>query len=249
MKFVKTFLILAAFGMAFVGCSNSRQHKDPSWTAKPANMQVVFTAPVIMDTEKDADGANDWPIFPWYYTSKNRLSSMGPSPLPIATKDSLMLPDEMRKMSEWFISNVDNTLKFNSNVHYKVSEIAKDEISYSEQAADGENLRIPMPKVMDSAEVYMVLDSIYLKSYVSMREGAGTNMMSVGLTVGSTINNNCVQISAYYAFYDSKTAKRLDCGFLEEKQCADQRVMEHDWQNVLRDLVLHAIDKTPIAQF
>ena len=107
MKFAKIFLILAVFGMAFIGCSNSRQHKDPSWTAKPANMQVVFTAPIIMDTEKDANGLNDWPIFPWYYTSESRLSSMGPSPLPIATKDSLMLPDEMKKMSEWFSSNVD----------------------------------------------------------------------------------------------------------------------------------------------
>ena len=169
MRITKTFLILALMGFAFVGCSNSRQHKDPSWTAKPANMQVVFTAPVIMDTEKDSDGSNDWPIFPWYYTSENRLPAAGPSALPIATKDSLMLPDEMKKMSEWFSSNVDNTLKFNSNVHYKVSEISKDEVSYSEQVADGENIRVPMPKSMDSAEVYMVLDSIYLKSYVSMR--------------------------------------------------------------------------------
>ena len=249
MRITKTFLILALMGFAFVGCSNSRLHKDPSWTAKPANMQVVFTAPVIMDTEKDSDGLNDWPIFPWYYTSENRLPAAGPSALPIATKDSLMLPDEMKKMSEWFSSNVDNTLKFNSNVHYKVSEISKDEVSYSEQVADGENIRVPMPKSMDSAEVYMVLDSIYLKSYVSMREGAGTNLASVGITVASTINNNCVQISALYAFYDSKTAKRLDYGFLEEKQCADQKVIEHDWQNVLRELILHAIDKTPIAQF
>ena len=244
MKFAKIFLILAVFGMAFIGCSNSRQHKDPSWTAKPANMQVVFTAPIIMDTEKDADGSNDWPIFPWYYTTELNKSS-----LPIATKDSLMLPDEMKKMSEWFSSNVDNTLKFNSNVHYKVSEISKDEVSYSEQVADGENLRVPIPKSMDSAEVYMVLDSIQLKSYVSLREGAGTTMASVGMTVGAMVSNNCVQISALYAFYDAKTAKRLDYGFLEEKQCADQKVIEHDWQNVLRELILHTIDKTPIAQF
>ena len=242
MKFTKAFMILAAFGMAFVGCSNSRQHKDPSWTAKPANMQVVFTAPAVMDTLKES--STDWPVFPWYYTTELNKSS-----LPIATKDSLMLPNEMKKMSEWFLSNVDNTLKFNSSVHYKVSEISKDEVSYSEQVADGENLRVPIPKSMDSAEVYMVLDSIQLKSYVSLREGAGTTMASVGMTVGAMVSNNCVQISALYAFYDAKTAKRLDYGFLEEKQCADQKEIEHDWQNVLRDLILHAIDKTPIAQF
>ena len=247
MRFAKTCLILTVLGLTIIGCSNSRQHKDSSWTAKPANMQVVFTAPAVMDTLKES--STDWPIFPWYYTSENRLPAAGPSALPIATKDSLMLPDEMKKMSEWFSSNVDNTLKFNSNVHYKVSEISKDEVSYSEQVADGENLRVPMPKSMDSAEVYMVLDSIQLKSYVSLREGAGTTMASVGMTVGAMVSNNCVQISALYAFYDAKTAKRLDYGFLEEKQCADQTVIEHDWQNVLRELILRAIDKTPIAQF
>ena len=245
MKFAKIFLILAVFGMAFIGCSNSRQHKDPSWTAKPANMQVVFTAPIIMDTEKDADGSIDWPVFPWYYTTELNKSS-----LPIATKDSLMLPDEMKKMSEWFLSNVDNTLKFNSSVHYKVNEISKEDVSYSEVGDEGNKFRVPMLKSMpDSAEVYMVLDSIQLKSYVSLREGAGTTMASVGMTVGAMVSNNCVQISASYAFYEVKSAKRLDYGFLEEKQCADQKVIEHDWQNVLRELILHTIDKTPIAQF
>jgi len=243
MRFAKTCLILTVLGLTIIGCSNSRQHKDSSWTAKPANMQVVFTAPAVMDTLKES--STDWPIFPWYYTTELYKSS-----LPIATKDSLMLPDEMKKMSEWFLSNVDNTLKFNSSVHYKVNEISKEDVSYSEVGDEGNKFRVPMLKSMpDSAEVYMVLDSIQLKSYVSLREGAGTTMASVGMTVGAMVSNNCVQISASYAFYEVKSAKRLDYGFLEEKQCADQKVIEHDWQNVLRELILRAIDKTPIAQF
>ena len=247
MRLIKILLVLALFGLAFVGCSNSKQHKDPSWTAKPANLQVVFTAPVILNTEKDADGGFDWPIFPWYYVSTTRTS---PSPLPIATKDSLMLPDEMKKMSEWFRSNVDNTLKFNASVHYNVNEVPKEKVSYSELGPEGDNLRVPMLKSMpDSAEVYLILDGIQLKSYVNLKEGAGTTMKSVGMTIGATISDNCVQISATYAFYEAKSAKRLDYGFLEEKQCADQKVIEHDWQNVLRELVLHVIRQTPVGQF
>ena len=246
MRCVKMFLALAVFGLALVGCSNSRQHKDPSWTAKPSNLQVVFTAPVVLDSAKD-----NCPIFPWYYSISNVAGGVNAGSVnTICEKDSLMLPDEMKKMSDWFQSNVDNTLKFNSSVHYKINEISKDEVSYSEQGAEGDKFIVPMLKSMaDSADVYMVLDSIQLKSYVSLREGAGTTMASVGITVGSTISNNCVQISASYAFYEAKAAKLLDYGFLEEKQCNDKRVIEHDWQNVLRDLVLHAIDKTPIAQF
>jgi len=243
-KLVRVMLFCSLLGMSFVGCSNSRQHKDPSWTAKPANLQVVFTGPTILNTEKDSD-ENDWPIFPWYYTS-----TMGKSPLPLATKDVLMLPEEMKKMSEWFSSNVDNTLKFNSNVHYKVNEVSKNDISYSEQDAGGDNIRVPkLTSMPDGDDVYMVLDSIQLKSYVNVMQGASTTMTSVGLTVGSTVNNNCVQISASYAFYEAKTAKLLDYGFLEEHQCADKKVLEHDWQNVLRDLILHTIENTPIAQF
>lgn len=106
-----------------------------------------------------------------------------------------------------------------------------------------------MKKMSDSADVYMVLDSIQLKSNIQVREGAVTTLKSVGMKVGTTVNDNCLYISASYAFYDVKTGKSLDYGYLEESQCSDQKVIEHDWQNVLRDLILHAIDKTPIAQF
>lgn len=208
MKFANTFLILAAFGLAFIGCSNSRQHKDPSWTAKPANMQVVFTAPA-------------------------------PIVLDFAT--------ESGKLAEWFSSNIDNTLKFNSNVPYKVSKISKDLLSYSEKDADGEKVRVPVLKTMsDSVDIYMVLDSIQLTSDIGVRAGAGTTMMS---TVGPMIKNNCAHVSASYAFYEVKTGKPLDYGYLDESQCSDQKVIEHDWQNVLRKLILHIINKTPIAQF
>ena len=242
MRNVKLFVALALCGLALVGCSASKQHKDPSWTAKPSNLQVVFTAPVVLDSAKD-----NCPMFPWYYSASGVA---GGGAKTICEKDALMLPDEMKKMSEWFLSNVDNTLKFNSSSHYKISEVSKDLVSYSEKDADGEKFRIPVLKSMsDSADVYMVLDSIRLKSNIRVMEGASTNLVSVGMSVGSTINNNCVHISASYAFYEVKTAKPLDYGYLEESQCSDQNVIEHDWQNVLRDLILHMIDKTPIAQF
>lgn len=241
MRTVNLFVAFALFGLAFVGCSASKQHKDASWTQKPSNLQVVFTAPVIVDSAKD-----NCPMFPWYYTNANVAGGVNT----ICEKDSLMLPDEMKKMSEWFLSNVDNTLKFNSSSHYKISEVSKDLVSYSEKDADGEKLRVPVLKSMsDSADVYMVLDSIRLKSNIRVMEGASTYMKSVDMTVGSTINNNCVYISASYAFYEVKTAKPLDYGYLEESQCSDQKVIEHDWVNVLRNLILHMIDKTPIAQF
>jgi hypothetical protein len=239
MRNARLFVAFALLGLAFVGCSGSKQHKDPSWTTKPSNLQVVFTAPVVLDSAKD-----NCPMFPWYY------SSVSVAPATICEKDVLMLPEEMKKMSDWFLNGVDNTLKFNSSSHYKISEVSKDLVSYSEKEVDGETVRVPMLKSMsDSADVYMVLDNIQLKSNVSVREGASMNLMSVGMTVGSTINSNCVHISASYAFYEMKTTKTLDYGYLEESQCSDQMVIEHDWQNVLRDLILHAIDKTPIAQF
>ena len=242
MRVVKLFVVLALLGLAFVGCSGSKQHKDASWTAKPSNLQVVFTAPVVVDSTKD-----NCPMFPWYFTNANVA---GGARTTICEKDVLMLPGEMKKMSEWFLSNVDNTLKFNSSSHYKISEISKDLVSYSEKDVDGEKLRVPVLKSMsDSADVYMVLDSIRLKSKIRVKEGASTYMASVDMNVGSTINNNCVYISASYAFYDVKTAKPLDYGYLEESQCSDQMVIEHDWVNVLRDLILHMIDKTPVAQF
>ena len=242
MRNLKLFVALALAGLVFAGCSASKQHKDASWTAKPSNLQVVFTAPVVVDSIKD-----NCPLFPWYYTPS---ILPGKDLRPICEKDSLMLPDEMKKMSEWFLSNVDNTLKFNSSSHYKISEISKDLVSYSEKDADGEKLCVPMLKSMsDSADVYMVLDSIQLKSNIQVREGVVTTLGSVGMMVGTTVNDNCVYISASYAFYEVKTAKPLDYGYLEESQCSDQNVIEHDWQNVLRDLILHMIDKTPIAQF
>ena len=242
MRNLKLFVALALTGLVFAGCSASKQHKDASWTAKPSNLQVVFTAPVVVDSIKD-----NCPMFPWYYTPS---ILPGKDLKPICEKDSLMLPDEMKKMSEWFLSNVDNTLKFNSSSHYKISEISKDLVSYSEKEADGEKLRVPMLKSMsDSADVYMVLDSIQLKSNIQVREGVVTTLGSVGMMVGTTVNDNCVYISASYAFYEVKNAKPLDYGYLEESQCSDQNVIEHDWQNVLRDLILHMIDKTPIAQF
>lgn len=241
MRNLKLFVALALLGLVFAGCSASKQHKDPSWTAKPSNLQVVFTAPVVLDSAKD-----NCPIFPWYYSTSNVAGGVNT----ICEKDALMVPEEMKKMSEWFLNNIDNTLKFNSSSHYKISEISKDLVSYSEKVADGEKLRVPVLKSMsDSADVYMVLDSIRLKSNIRVMEGASTNLVSVGMTVGSTINNNCLHISASYAFYEVKTAKTLDYGYLEESQCSDQNVIEHDWQNVLRDLILHMIDKTPIAQF
>lgn len=242
MRNIKLFVALAMFGLILAGCSASKQHKDPSWTTKPSNLQVVFTAPVVLDSAKD-----NCPMFPWYYTPS---ILPGKDPRPICERDSLMLPDEMKKMSEWFLNNIDNTLKFNSSSHYKISEISKELVSYSEKDVDGEKLRVPMLKSMsDSADVYMVLDSIQLKSNIQVREGAVTTLKSVGMKVGATVNDNCLYISASYAFYDVKTGKSLDYGYLEESQCSDQKVIEHDWQNVLRDLILHAIDKTPIAQF
>jgi hypothetical protein len=41
----------------------------------------------------------------------------------------------------------------------------------------------------------------------------------------------------------------MDFGRLDEDQCSKERVIEHDWVNVLRELILHMIEKTPIAQF
>jgi hypothetical protein len=63
MRNIKLFVALAMFGLILAGCSASKQHKDPSWTTKPSNLQVVFTAPVVLDSAKD-----NCPMFPWYYT-------------------------------------------------------------------------------------------------------------------------------------------------------------------------------------
>ena len=214
MKFANTFLILAAFGLAFIGCSNSRQHKDPSWTAKPMMLQVVYTVPV----------------------------------------DPIELPGTTKTLSDWLWSNVDNTLKFNAASHYKLNEISQELVSYSKQEADGDSIQVPkLSSMSDSADVYLIYDHFKFESSTNFVPGAagpssgiGGGMM-VGVMTGRT--HGCVKISASYAFYDAKNGKLLDYGFLEEKCCTEGKAIEHDWQNALRNLVLHTIGKTPIAQF
>ena len=58
-------------------------------------------------------------------------------------------------MSEWFLSNVDNTLKFNSSVHYKVNEISKEDVSYSEVGDEGNKFRVPMMKSMPEKQDWL----------------------------------------------------------------------------------------------
>ncbi|SIO12254.1 hypothetical protein [Fibrobacter sp. UWB11] len=247
MRCFKLFVVMAVFGMAFVGCSGSKQHKDASWTQKPSSLKVVFTTPEILNKEKDSDGSNEWTVFPWYYASTSEIAVPGTT---AGSRDTLMISENMKKLSEWFSSNVDNTLKFNSNVHYTVEKISKDNVLYSDELLDGDSLRVSKPASMSDAEVYMILDSIEMKSYQNLslyNSGLGTPAFPIAVMGYRT--NNCVKISASYAFYDAKAGKRMDFGRLEEDQCSKETVIEHDWVNVLRDLVLHAIDKTPIAQF
>ena len=216
MRITKTFLILALMGFAFVGCYNSRQHKDPSWTTKPAMLQVVYTVPVI--------------------------------------PDSIELPETMKTLSAWIWSNVDNTLKFNATSHYKLNEISKDLVSYSSLEAEGENIQVPkLNSMSDSSDVYLIYDNFKFEPYTNfVPSGAGAGMgvatgIAVGLAAGTS--HGCVRISASYAYYEVKSGKRLDYGFLEESGCAEEKAFEHDWQNALRDLVMHSIEKTPVAQY
>lgn len=216
MRFAKTLLVLALICFCLVGCYNSRQHKDPSWTAKPSMLQVVYTVPVI--------------------------------------PDSIELPESMKTLSSWIWSNVDNTLKFNAGSHYKLNEISKDLVSYSNHEADGDSILVPkLNSMSDSADVYLIYDNFKFEPYTNFVPGAagpGFGMgggMMVGISTGSS--HGCVKISASYAYYDSKNGKLLDYGFLEESGCAEDKVFEHDWQNALRDLVMHSIEKTPVAQY
>ena len=217
MRITKTFLILALMGFAFVGCYNSRQHKDPSWTTKPAMLQVVYTVPVI--------------------------------------PDSIELPETMKTLSAWIWSNVDNTLKFNAASHYKLNEVSKDLVSYSKQEADGDSIQVPkLNSMSDSADVYLIYDNFKFQPYTNYVPGASAGPsfgvgggLMLGVSTGSS--HGCVKISASYAYYDAKNGKLLDYGFLEESGCAEEKAFEHDWQNALRDLVMHSIEKTPVAQY
>ena len=214
-KFVKYIMPVLAT-LAFVGCSNSRQHMDPSWTTKPSMLQVVYTVPVI--------------------------------------PDSLELPEPMKTISDWIWNNVDNTLKFNAASHYKLSEISKDLVSYSSLEAEGENIQVPkLNSMSDSADVYLIYDNFKFESFSNFVPGAagagmgGATGFTVGMVAGTS--HGCVRISASYAYYEVKSGKRLDYGFLEESHCAEDKAFEHDWQNALRDMVMHSIEKTPVTQY
>ena len=251
MRLVKL-MIPMVLATAILGCSGTKQHKDASWTQKPASMNVLFTEPVVLNKEKDSEDSKEWTVFPWFYTSANDASGMSTfSEKTLDSRDTLMMSENMEKMKEWFSNNVDNTLKFNSNVHYKLDGISKDSVTYSVEVLDGDSLRVPKPVSMsDGAEVYFVLDSIEMKSYQNLNlYNSGLSTPAFPIPVMGYRTNNCVKISASYAFYDAKAGKRMDFGRLDEDQCSKERVIEHDWVNVLRELILHMIEKTPIAQF
>ena len=208
MKCVKLFVSLAVFGLAFAGCSGSKQHKDASWTQKPSSLRVVFTTPEILNKEKDSDGSNEWTVFPWYYASTSDVAIPGTT---AGSRDTLMMSENMKKLSEWFSSNVDNTLKFNSSVHYKIEEISKDGVTYSEELLDGDSLRVSKPASMsDEAEVYLIFDGIEMKSYQDFSlYNAGLSTPTIPMPVMGYRTDNCVKISASYAFYDVKAGKRM----------------------------------------
>ena len=75
MRLVKL-MIPMVLATAILGCSGTKQHKDASWTQKPASMNVLFTEPVVLNKEKDSEDSKEWTVFPWFYTSANDASGM-----------------------------------------------------------------------------------------------------------------------------------------------------------------------------
>lgn len=200
-----TLLLLVA--LCFVGCSQTRQFVDPSWSQKPAKIRFLFTAPVFADT--------------------------------------LGLPSAMKPISDWFKEKVDNTLKFNSNVPYDVAFVLKNEISHESEDMDGVNVKIPKIESMsDSFDVYLILDNVKMSLKNTYRQtnlfvGGAYNFKSGEQTFGS----------ANYVVYDVKTGKRLAYGRLDEKLYHKEVAAEQGWYDTVRQMVLHVIEKTPIAQF
>lgn len=222
--------ILIAVVLLLVGCSGTKQFKDASWTQKPANMKAVFTQPVFVPDSSLSFWKGEY------------------------VKDSL--PDEMKPISDWFLKNLDNTFKFNLSTHYSIAEVAKEQVSSFSVKLDGEDVSLPkLESMSDSFEVYLVIDDISMGKNASssgMNAGMGPGIgggMGVGMGVGTmTSSGENVKITARYAFFDVKTRKLLNFGFIEKGRFAEKKAVEHDWVDVLRDFTLEIIGQTPMGE-
>ena len=225
MKTFKLAVVALLAGLFFVGCSQTRQFVDPSWSQKPAKIKFLFTEPVFADT--------------------------------------LGLPNAMKPISDWFKEKVDNTLKFNSNVPYDVAFVPENEISHESEDMDGVDVQIPKIESMsDSFDVYLILDNIKMSLkntyrqtnlFVGGADPSSCQMADVAPAPGCyTYNFKSGEQtfgSANYVIYDVKTGKRLAYGHLDEKVYHEEVAAEQGWYDTVRQMVLHVIEKTPIAQF
>lgn len=225
MKSLLKYILVGMAALFIMGCSQTRQFVDPSWSQKPAKIKFLFTEPVFADTLGLPSAMK--PISDWFKEKvDNTLKFNSNVPYDVA----FVLKNEISHESE----DMDG-------VNVKIPKIESMSDSFDVYLIL-DNIKMSLKNTYRQTNLFVggAAPSSCQMTDVAPAPGCYTyNFKSGEQTFGS----------ANYVVYDVKTGKRLAYGHLDEKLYHKEVAAEQGWYDTVRQLVLRVIEKTPIAQF
>ena len=182
-------ITLLVFSVCFflMACASANLKVDESWTQKPSKVKIVFTEPFVANPDDLADD----------------------------------LPDYVNNFSDWFKAKIEEYIpRYSKGVQYSIEKISSDKISVSNEIVNDTNVVVPKIIEMNSEhEVYLVINDIWIgrKRDICRTQTTINNGMGFSTVVDGHSDCKVFAGMGTFAYYDSKTGKRLAYGRFANK--------------------------------
>ena len=207
-----------AFASAFflMACASANLKVDESWKQKPSKVKIVFTEPSVANPEDLADD----------------------------------LPDYVNNFSDWFKAKIEEYLpRYSTGVQYSIEKISSDKISVSNEVVNDTNVVVPKITEMNSEhEVYLVINDIWIGRTTDICHASHNVNSGLGFTTTVDSDYECKVFAGKgaFAYYDSKTGKRLAYGRFANHSTYTFAVTKSDWENIVWRMLGEIIPGTPL---
>lgn len=229
MKSLLKYILVGMAALFIMGCSQTRQFVDPSWSQKPAKIKFLFTEPVFADTLGLPNAMK--PISDWF---KEKVDN--------TLKFNSNVPYDVAFVPENEISHESEDM---DGVDVQIPKIESMSDSFDVYLIL-DNIKMSLKNTYRQTNLFVGgaapsgVDASFNAAGASSQPGYYTYSFKSGeQTFGS----------ANYVIYDVKTGKRLAYGHLDEKLHHDEVAAEQGWYDTVRQIVQRVIEKTPIVLF
>lgn len=214
-------VFVALFLLMLAGCGGTNATISETWNWRPATIAVIFTNPVVMNSDDVADD------LPEYVDSFHEWMAEELKKNILSKAERLRDNSQLRASVERYPLGVSGAVNFymaNPGVIFNEKDIF---------TMDDENLTLP------EADAYLFVDAITINSVLT---GGGLGL------IGLLLHEGLLTMKGSYGFYDGKTHERLGFGTLEATEDYVFGVSKSNWENLMEIAVKKLFDETPVLE-